>query len=161
MAGWGGDTFSGKATLLVMCNCPERGSSCEPSAALLTVPRGFLLASRRDLGRPIQRHPQWVNWSMGQRKTCKFRMWIINLLELHYRIPQGGLFVLVSLAQPSPTPWTVALQAPLSVEFSRQESWSGFPFSSLGDLPNPGIELRSPALRQILYFLSCRGSLNL
>ena len=47
------------------------------------------------------------------------------------------------------------------MEFSRQESWSGFPFPSLGDLPNPGIELRSPALRQILYFLSLRGSLNL
>ena len=46
----------------------------------------------------------------------------------------------------SATPWTVAHQAPLSVEFSRQEYWSGLPFSSSGDLPNPGIEPRSPAL---------------
>ena len=38
------------------------------------------------------------------------------------------------------TPWTVARQAPLSVGFSRQENWSGLPFSSLGDLPYPGIE---------------------
>ena len=45
------------------------------------------------------------------------------------------------------TPWTVARQVPLSVGFSRQEYWSGLPFPSPGDLPDPGIEPRSPALR--------------
>ena len=45
------------------------------------------------------------------------------------------------------TPWTVAQQAPLSVEFSKQEYWSGLLFSSSGDLPNPGIEPKSPALQ--------------
>ena len=45
------------------------------------------------------------------------------------------------------TPWTVAHQAPLSMEFSRQEYWSGLPFPSLGDLPDPGMEPRSPALQ--------------
>ena len=45
------------------------------------------------------------------------------------------------------TPWTVAHQAPLTLEFSRQESWSGLPFPSPGDLPNPGIEPESPALQ--------------
>ena len=44
------------------------------------------------------------------------------------------------------TPWTVALQAPLSMEFSRQEYWSGLPFPSLMDLPDPGIKPGSPAL---------------
>ena len=44
------------------------------------------------------------------------------------------------------SPWTVAHQAPPSMEFSRQESWSGLPFPSPGDLPNPGIEPRSPEL---------------
>ena len=44
------------------------------------------------------------------------------------------------------TPWTVAHQAPPSMEFSRQEYWSGLPFPSPGDLPNPGIEPGSPAL---------------
>ena len=44
------------------------------------------------------------------------------------------------------TPWTVARQAPLSAGFSRQEYWSGLPFPSPGDLPNPGIEPQSPAL---------------
>ena len=45
------------------------------------------------------------------------------------------------------TPWTVAHQAPPSMGFSRQEYWSGLPFPSPGDLPNPGIEPRSPALQ--------------
>ena len=45
------------------------------------------------------------------------------------------------------TPWTVAHQAPLSMRFSRQGYWSGLPFPSPGDLPNPGIEPRSPALQ--------------
>ena len=45
------------------------------------------------------------------------------------------------------TPWTVACQAPLSMEFSRQEYWSGLPFPSPGDIPNPGIKYRSPALK--------------
>ena len=45
------------------------------------------------------------------------------------------------------TPWTVAYQAPPSMGFSRQECWSGLPFPSPGDLPNPGIEPRSPALQ--------------
>ena len=43
------------------------------------------------------------------------------------------------------TPWTVAHQAPQSMEFSRQECWSGLPFPSPGDLPNPGIEPGFPA----------------
>ena len=47
----------------------------------------------------------------------------------------------------SATPWTVAHQASLSMEFSKQEYWSGVPFSSPGDLPNPEIELGSPALQ--------------
>ena len=54
-----------------------------------------------------------------------------------------------------PTPWTAALQAPLSMEFSRQEYLplqctthsSGLPFPSPGDLPTPGIEPGSPALQ--------------
>ena len=45
------------------------------------------------------------------------------------------------------TPWTVAYQAPPSMEFSRQEYWSGLPFPSPGDLLDPGIEPRSPALQ--------------
>ena len=52
-----------------------------------------------------------------------------------------------SVVSHSVTPWTVAHQAPRSMGFSRQEYWSGLPFSSPGDLPHPGIEPRSLALR--------------
>ena len=45
------------------------------------------------------------------------------------------------------SPWTVAYQAPPPMGFSRQEYCSGLPFPSPGDLPDPGIELRSPALQ--------------
>ena len=53
------------------------------------------------------------------------------------------------------TPWTVAYQTPPSMGFSRPEYWSGLPFPSPGDLPNPGIEPRSG---QTLYHLSQQGS---
>ena len=52
------------------------------------------------------------------------------------------------------TPWTVAYQAPLSMGFSKQECWSGLPFPSAGDLPDPGL----PHYRQALYLLSYQGS---
>ena len=56
---------------------------------------------------------------------------------------------MLSCVQLFATPWTVPTplpQAPLSMEFSRQEYWSGLPFLSPGDLSGPGIELMSPAL---------------
>ena len=56
--------------------------------------------------------------------------------------------VLVAKLCPAlPDPWTVACQAPLCMGFSRQEYWSGLPFPSPGDLPDPGIEPGSPALQ--------------
>ena len=45
------------------------------------------------------------------------------------------------------TPWTIAYQAPPSVGFSRQEYWSGLPFPFPGDLPDPEIQPRFPALQ--------------
>ena len=60
----------------------------------------------------------------------------------------GGGGGLVAKSCPTlATPWTVAHQAPLSMEFSRQEYWSGLPFPSPGDLPDPGIKPRSPSLQ--------------
>ena len=56
------------------------------------------------------------------------------------------------------TPWTVAHQAPLSMEFSRQEYWSGLPCPPPGDLPNAGSEPRSPALQADNLPLSHQGS---
>ena len=47
----------------------------------------------------------------------------------------------------SATPWPIACQSPLSTGFSRQEYWSGLPFPSAEDLPDPGIEPGTPALQ--------------
>ena len=58
-----------------------------------------------------------------------------------------GVYVSHSFVSDCAVPWTVACQAPLSMEFSRQEYWSGKPFPLLGDLPNPGIKPESPALQ--------------
>ena len=52
------------------------------------------------------------------------------------------------LCQTLATPWTVADQAPLSLGFSRQEYWSGLPFPSPRDLPDPGVEHSSPPLQK-------------
>ena len=52
-----------------------------------------------------------------------------------------------SLSRLFETPWTVAHQVPPFLGFSRQEYWSGLPFPSPGDLPDPGIKPRSPALQ--------------
>ena len=64
------------------------------------------------------------------------------LIELGY----FGEAEAASVVSDSATPWTVAHQAPLSTEFPRQEYWSGLSFPSPGDLPDPGMELASPAL---------------
>ena len=53
-----------------------------------------------------------------------------------YTLKQKSL----SHVQLSATPWAISCQAPLSIEFSRQEYWSGLPFPSPRDLPDPGIE---------------------
>ena len=54
---------------------------------------------------------------------------------------------LLSRVQLFGIPWTVVYQASLSMGFSRQEYWNGLPVPSPGDLPDPGIEPRSPALQ--------------
>ena len=59
----------------------------------------------------------------------------------------GGDGLVAELHLTLVTPWTVACQAPLSMGFSRQEYWSGLPFPSPGDLPDPGVKPGSPALQ--------------
>ena len=71
------------------------------------------------------------------------------LLLIVRPLVHGGSLVLISHVKSCPTlvtPWTIAYQAPLSMGFSREEYWNGLPFPSPGDLPNWGIEPRSPAL---------------
>ena len=72
----------------------------------------------------------------------------ISVILKHQSHAQESVLALV--AQSCPTlcdPWTAAHQAPLSMRFFRQGHWSGLPFPSPGDLPNPGIEPGSPALQ--------------
>ena len=85
--------------------------------------RGFM----RYISEPLSSHLE-----SRDNKACPCRMVVVELLN-HVQ-----LFT---------TLWTVAHQAPLSMGFSRQEYWSGLPFPSPGDLPDPGIEPRSPALQ--------------
>ena len=65
---------------------------------------------------------------------------------------------LLSCVQLFATPWTVAYQVPPSMGFSRQEHWSGVPFPFPGDLSNPGIEPRSPALQADSFICAIRNN---
>ena len=66
---------------------------------------------------------------------------------MSYMCAQCNSSVTRSVMSDSATPWTVACRAPLSLEFSRQEYWSGVPFPSPGDLPNRGIKPGCPTLQ--------------
>ena len=83
-------------------------------------------------------------------------MWSYSLSILDY-ILLSCTMLCCSVVPDFVTPWTVAHQAPLSMGFSRQEYWSGLPCPPSGDLPNPGIESRSPYCRWILYYLNHQG----
>ena len=80
----------------------------------------------------------------GGRGRDKFRGW-----DGHMHVCVLSCFSHVQLCV---TPRTVARQAPLSMGFSGQEYWSGLPFPSPGDLPDPGIELLS-----LISYISCSG----
>ena len=69
------------------------------------------------------------------------------VIDISAFLPNVNCVKSLSCVQLFATPWTVAYQAPLSMEFSRQEYWTGLPFPSPGDLPDPGIKPRSPALQ--------------
>ena len=95
------------------------------------------------------RHPHSVDEIVSSEVTKLF----IGRCNQHYfdvaTLPHDS--VLVSVARSCPTlvtPWTVAHQAPLSMGFSRQVYWSGVPFPSPGELPDPGIKPRSPASQE-------------
>ena len=78
-----------------------------------------------------------------------YKMTIIMLINLLTALVYVCIYIHAcmlshSVVSNSVTPWTVAHQAPLSMEFFRQEYWSGLPFPPPGDLPNPGIKPTSP-----------------
>ena len=70
--------------------------------------------------------------------------WRVLLVSYYF---QAGKCYSLSCVRLIQTPWTVDRQAPLSLGFPRQENWSGLPFPSPGDFPNPGIKPVSPTLQ--------------
>ena len=99
----------------------------------------------------------WWALSLRLAKTKKLARWswLFNHRLTSFQLNTPRFFLLViqskvkvkslSHVRVFANPWTVAYQVPLSMGFSRQEYWSGLPFSSPGDLSDPGIEPRSPA----------------
>ena len=93
--------------------------------------------------------------------TC---IWITDfenkMKAMGFLLPQKATCVclIAQLCLTFCTPWSVGRQAPPSMGFSGQEYWSGLPFSTPGDLPDPGIEPISPALQADSLLLSHRGS---
>ena len=93
----------------------------------------------------------WLSWTMclvhihityfkeARRATINWFCWNVEKEKKKVK--------LLSRVQLFETPWTVAHQAPPSMGFSRQEYWSGLPFPSPGDLPDPGFELVSSMLQ--------------
>ena len=119
------------------------GDAIQPSHLLSSPsPATFNLSQNQGLF-------QWVSSSHQVAKVLEFQLqhqsfqWIFRA-----GFPLGWVKVKVkslSRVWRFAPPWTVAYQASLSMAFSRQEYWSGLPFPSPGDLPDPGIEPRSPA----------------
>ena len=87
-----------------------------------------------------------INKTTSKLKCSAFQKTLLRERENSYRLGKDicRRVCVLSHVQLFATPWTVAQKAPLSMEFSRQEYWSGFPFPTPEDLPNPGIEPVSP-----------------
>ena len=94
---------------------------------------------------------QIVTWSSDSKFLSQFSLYLTTTApsQFYHNSKRKSL----SHVQLFATPWTIQ-----SMEFSRPEYWSGQPFPSPGDLPNPGTEPRSPVLQVILYQLSHKGS---
>ena len=92
----------------------------------------------------------WIHHLCGKRK-CNFYLKLYYLLPVSLPVLNVCVCVCVCLVvvvfDSFVTPCKVACQAPLSMALTRQEHWSGLPFSSSGDIPHLGIKPRSPALQ--------------
>ena len=130
-----------------------------------------ILFSTRDWfqGRQFFHGPRWVQVGMvsGWFKCITFIVhcyfcYYISSTSHHQALDPGswglkGKVKSLSHVRLFVTPWTVAYQTSLSMGFSRQGYWSGLPFPSPGDLPDLGIEPRSPALQADALPLSHQG----
>ena len=94
------------------------------------------------LGRGVshQGGPSWPwTWTSSSWPSCIRKQHLV-VLKLQICVPTTSKVKSLSRVRLFVTPWTVAHEAPPSMEFSRQEYWSGLPFPSPGDLPVPGIK---------------------
>ena len=107
-----------------------------------------------------------INQKAGIACICKLASLEANAMRaLFVPLVRDSLYIWVKVKVKSlscvrllTTPWTVAYQTPPSMGFSRQECWSGLPFPSPGDLPDPGIEPGSRIAGRRFYRLSHQGS---
>ena len=104
-------------------------------------------------------------WTDPSPKTSRWQINTWKNTQYHYSLRKCKIKPLC--AQSCPTPCNpmdyIGHQAPLSMEFARQEYWSGWPFPTLGDLPNPGIEsvfLMSPLLAGGFFTTAPPGKLQ-
>ena len=95
-----------------------------------------------------------------KRLFCSFLLFAIRVVSSAY-LKWKKREKSVSHVHLFATPWTVAYQAPLSMEFSKQGYWSGWPFPSPEDLPNPAIEAESPILQADVLLPEPPGTLRL
>ena len=104
----------------------------------------------------------WFGWWTGrpgklQAMGLRSQTWLRGWPELNvFSSPACVCAQSLSHARLSATPWTVALQAPLSIGSPRQEHWSGLPFPSPEDFHNPGDKPKPPALQVELYHWATR-----
>ena len=99
---------------------------------------------------PVQ-NPQGSGLAFPGWKICSF---LCNKTNNYYHCGGGSV---TKLCPTLVTPWTEACQVPLSTGFPRQEYWSGLPFPSPGNLPNPEIEPRAPALQVDFLLIELQG----
>ena len=115
-------------------------------------PQRMETKSQRDIGTPIFSEGLFTIANIRKQLKCPSttdesikKMWRYICIHTY----KQAFFVAQLLSRVSfMTLWTIACQPPLSMGFPRQEYWSGLLFSSAGDLPNPGIEPKSPALKE-------------
>ena len=137
------------------CTCPRHRlcvlshSVPSDSAASWTVAHQALLSmefSRQEYGSGLSFPLPGESSGPRDRTQVSCVSCIGKRILYHYCHLSESEVKLLSRVRLFATPWTVAYQAPLSMGFSRQEYWSGLPFPSPGDHPDPGIEPRSPTL---------------
>ena len=118
--------------------------------ALLATAREHPLG-RKDPAQPTVNKEVPHNWTKGEKFSLKEMQTEIMWSPCMHKYTHTYICVCVCVlvTQSCLTlcdPWTVTCQAPVSTGFPRQKYWSGLPFPTPGDLPNPGIEPKSPAL---------------